>query len=98
MNTPARRCLNCHHGRRDAVSALGPYWCALQRLADPEGRRIVHHAAGDYAFRAGQAVAWSVSRSRSPGPVEGFSVDFRSGQPVPLDWRGCDEFSPRVAA
>lgn len=89
------RCLQCHHGRADADTSLGPYWCALQRLADPKGKVIVYHQMGNgWRFNPNKPTVWTVSRSQSIGPVEGFSIDWRTGTKHPHYWNRCAEFSP----
>ena len=91
------RCKTCHHHRTDAQSTLGPYWCALQRLCDPNGLLHVQHRLGDvWRFDPVNKPQWSVTRSNSPGPVEGWSKNFRTGMKEPHQWNACAEYSPRV--
>ena len=89
------QCGSCQHGRNDAQGPLGPYWRALQRLPDPRGRTTVFHQPGDWQFVAGQDVRWTVTRSQSPGPVEGWSRNWRTGEREPHRWNRCAEFLPR---
>ena len=95
----AGRCCGCHHGKRLHEPSFD-WWCGLSRLADPDDVVIVkstYAGAPDYRF-TGHSPAWSVSRSVSPGPAEGWSRDWRTGERGPPTWGRCREFLPATRA